>query len=360
MTETISPSPQTDSSTTTATVPESETTEAAVTPGVQAVAADAAAAVAGVHQVGSEAGRAAVRAMGRIRGSRTVYGAGVSAEIGEKQTAIDISLSVEYGSKIADVSAKVREDVIAAVKASTGLDVVEVNVNVTSLHHPDDDVERITAEDAVDNVADAVDGAADAVSAKANDVSRKASELSDKAADLSDQAADKAVELSDQAADKASEVSDRASAKASELSDKASAKATEVSDKAAELSIDASDKAAELADKASDLAAENTSGKVLDLDAQPAEPEPAGTTDVSIDVKLDTDGADAHAPATSEAAPAGGTKVIVADQVVVTDHVVVVPDGDSVEIKSGDDVKSADSHADSADSPRSDRTQDQL
>lgn len=107
---------------------------------VQILTEQAVLAVPGVHALGSPAARAAVRTMGRIRGSRTTYGAGVSVETGEHQTAVDVDLSVEYGTAIDALSRQVRDDVITAVQNGTGLEVVEVNLNITGLHHPDDDL----------------------------------------------------------------------------------------------------------------------------------------------------------------------------------------------------------------------------
>jgi uncharacterized alkaline shock family protein YloU len=63
----------------------------------------------------------------------------VAVEVGETQTAIDLTIVVEYGVAIAGLAQAVRRNVTAAVEQMTGLQVVEVNVNITDLHLPGDD-----------------------------------------------------------------------------------------------------------------------------------------------------------------------------------------------------------------------------
>lgn len=55
---------------------------------------------------------------------------GVKVEVGEKQTAIDLYVIIEYGAKIPETAYKVQESVKRAVESMTELEVVEVNVNI--------------------------------------------------------------------------------------------------------------------------------------------------------------------------------------------------------------------------------------
>lgn len=55
---------------------------------------------------------------------------GVRVEVGEKEAAIDLSILVEYGSKIPEVAVAVQENVKRAIESMTGLVVVEVNVHI--------------------------------------------------------------------------------------------------------------------------------------------------------------------------------------------------------------------------------------
>jgi len=55
---------------------------------------------------------------------------GVKAEVGEKEAAIDISIIVEYGVNIQEVASRIQSAVKNTVENMTGLNVLEVNVNV--------------------------------------------------------------------------------------------------------------------------------------------------------------------------------------------------------------------------------------
>lgn len=106
---------------------------------VQTLAGMATREVPGVYAMGS-AGRRAFSALAeRIPGSQTNVSGGVSVEKGERQTAIDVSIVVEYGVSIVDISQGIRRNVIQSVEHATGLEVLEVNVNVTDVHLPEED-----------------------------------------------------------------------------------------------------------------------------------------------------------------------------------------------------------------------------
>lgn len=61
---------------------------------------------------------------------------GVKVEVGDKETIIDIFLVVEYGSDLAKVGKEVQENVKASVENMTGLNVVNVNVNIQGISMP--------------------------------------------------------------------------------------------------------------------------------------------------------------------------------------------------------------------------------
>ena len=103
---------------------------------VQKVAGLAAREVPGVYDLGGGAARAFSAIRERIPGASASAGQGVSVEVGEKQAAVDLQILVEYGVSIADLSRSVRRNVIGAVEQMTGLEVVEVNINVSDVHIP--------------------------------------------------------------------------------------------------------------------------------------------------------------------------------------------------------------------------------
>jgi uncharacterized alkaline shock family protein YloU len=58
---------------------------------------------------------------------------GLSVDVGERQTAADITINVEYGRSIPQVSQAVRERIIERVQSLTGLEVTEVNIQVNDV-----------------------------------------------------------------------------------------------------------------------------------------------------------------------------------------------------------------------------------
>ncbi|MBV6699597.1 Asp23/Gls24 family envelope stress response protein [Kitasatospora aureofaciens] len=110
---------------------------------VEKIAGMAAREVAGIHALGSGLARTFGAMRDRVPGGRSSIGRGIKAEVGEKQTAIDIALVVEYGVVIPELARQVRENIIDAVERMTGLEVVEVNIAVNDVHLPDEpDVEE--------------------------------------------------------------------------------------------------------------------------------------------------------------------------------------------------------------------------
>ncbi len=59
---------------------------------------------------------------------------GVKVEVGDKESAIDLYIIVEYGAKIPEVAWKVQENVKKAVETMTGLKVVEVNIHIQGVN----------------------------------------------------------------------------------------------------------------------------------------------------------------------------------------------------------------------------------
>ena len=105
---------------------------------VEKIAGIACREVSGVYAMGGAAGRALSGLTQRVGGKSNVS-SGVSIEKGERQAAVDVSIVVEYGVSIVDVSERIRESVISAVEYATGLEVVSVDVTVSDVHLPDED-----------------------------------------------------------------------------------------------------------------------------------------------------------------------------------------------------------------------------
>ncbi|MGW5735258.1 MULTISPECIES: Asp23/Gls24 family envelope stress response protein [Streptomyces] len=103
------------------------------------IAGMAAREIPGVYDMGGGLSRTIGAVRDRVPGGRPNVGRGVKVEVGERQTAIDLDIVVDYGVPITDVAHDVRENVISAVERITGLEVVEVNVAVNDVHLPEDD-----------------------------------------------------------------------------------------------------------------------------------------------------------------------------------------------------------------------------
>ncbi|MDT8910617.1 Asp23/Gls24 family envelope stress response protein [Amycolatopsis sp. PS_44_ISF1] len=116
---------------------------------VQKIAGLAAREVSGVHALGGGAARAFGALRDRIPGASASVGQGVSVEVGSKQAAVDLEIVVEYGVPVADLARSVRRNVIRSIERMTGLEVVEVNINVGDVHIPSTDDETASGGDRV-------------------------------------------------------------------------------------------------------------------------------------------------------------------------------------------------------------------
>ena len=69
---------------------------------------------------------------------------GVDVEVGKKQVAVDLSIVAEYGKDVTTIYDKMKQVISNEVKKMTGLDVIEINVNVvdvkTKEQHENDSV----------------------------------------------------------------------------------------------------------------------------------------------------------------------------------------------------------------------------
>ncbi|MFG1876040.1 Asp23/Gls24 family envelope stress response protein [Sphaerisporangium sp. NPDC049003] len=106
---------------------------------VAKIAGMAAREISGVYALGAGMSRALGAVRERLTGGTGGASQGVSVEVGERQTAIDLDVIVEYGVSIPDLAAGVRRNVIDAVEGMCGLEVTEVNIHVDDLHLPGDE-----------------------------------------------------------------------------------------------------------------------------------------------------------------------------------------------------------------------------
>ena len=67
---------------------------------------------------------------------------GVSVEVGTVEAAVDLTMTVEYGKPIPQISEAVRRNVINRIENLVGLNVTEVNISVNDVFFPEQDQER--------------------------------------------------------------------------------------------------------------------------------------------------------------------------------------------------------------------------
>ena len=107
---------------------------------VQKIAGIACREVSGVHAMGVSTSRAFGAVRERIPGSSGPNIAqGVGVEVGESEAAVDLDIVVDYGVSIPDLARSIQRNVKQAVERMTGLNVVEVNINVDDLYLPGED-----------------------------------------------------------------------------------------------------------------------------------------------------------------------------------------------------------------------------
>ncbi len=90
---------------------------------------------------GIQMGGGTARAVGGFLDSVTGAGGqtrGVAVEVGEEETAIDLSMAVEYGKAIPQISEAVRRNVINRVENLIGLRVTEVNITINDALLPEE------------------------------------------------------------------------------------------------------------------------------------------------------------------------------------------------------------------------------
>ncbi len=95
-------------------------------------------------QVGGGATAAVTGFLGSVSGAVTGSSgggsptSGVSVEVGEEEAAVDLTMAIEYGVSIPQVTEGVRRNVINRVENLTGLRVTEVNIVVNDVQFPEE------------------------------------------------------------------------------------------------------------------------------------------------------------------------------------------------------------------------------
>lgn len=107
---------------------------------VAKIAAVAAREIDGVHDlVPLGAGATIAGFAGRLARSDQ-RASGVSVEVGKREAAVDLNMTVDYGVNIPQVAEAVRQNIIDRIREMTGLVVKEVNINAADLYFVEEQV----------------------------------------------------------------------------------------------------------------------------------------------------------------------------------------------------------------------------
>ena len=104
---------------------------------VKRIAGRAANEVEGIH-MGGNSSRAAGGLFGRATGSSGDETRGVSVEVGRIETAIDLTMAIDYDRNILQTVGRVREKVEERIRSLTGLRITELNVTISDVVFPND------------------------------------------------------------------------------------------------------------------------------------------------------------------------------------------------------------------------------
>jgi uncharacterized alkaline shock family protein YloU len=113
---------------------------------VSKIAALAAREVSGVHELVGQGMGAAVSGLAQRVTRTDARSTGVNVEVGEREAAVDLRLTVEYGVSIPQLAEAVRANVKDRLQSMTGLQVKEVNIDVVDLYFPEEDTQAQRSE----------------------------------------------------------------------------------------------------------------------------------------------------------------------------------------------------------------------
>ena len=90
----------------------------------------------GGSRVPGDSSRTVGELLGGLTGGSEVRTRGVSVEVGEREAAIDLTVTVDYGRPVVQTTEGIRQNVIRSVESLTGLTVNEVNITVNDIILP--------------------------------------------------------------------------------------------------------------------------------------------------------------------------------------------------------------------------------
>lgn len=106
---------------------------------------------------------------------------GIDVEVGKEQVAVDLDIVCEYGRNMNNVYDSIKEITSREIKKMTGLNVIEVNVNVVDVKSKEQYEEDNTT--VQDKLSEAAENTSNFISKKTDNVKETASDVGDKLSD---------------------------------------------------------------------------------------------------------------------------------------------------------------------------------
>ena len=179
---------------------------------------------------------------------------GVNIEVGKEQVAVDLNIIVEYKKSVPEIFEEIKRVITTDINKMTGLEVVEVNVNVIDIKTKEQhEADSVSLQDRVSNVVESTgEFASDTFTSAKAGISDGFSTVKEKVGDVTEVVVDKAVDVKDAVVNKAVDVKDAVVEKASEAKEVASEAKEAVVEKAEDVKEATADKVEEAKEVASE------------------------------------------------------------------------------------------------------------
>ena len=169
---------------------------------------------------------------------------GVNIEVGKEQVAVDLNIIVEYKKSVPEIFEEIKRVITTDINKMTGLEVVEVNVNVIDIKTKEQhEADSVSLQDRVSNVVESTgEFASDTfISAKAG-ISDGFSTVKEKVGDATEVVVDKAIDVKDAVVEKASDIKEATADKVEGAKEVASETKEAVVEKASDVKEETADK----------------------------------------------------------------------------------------------------------------------
>ena len=133
---------------------------------------------------------------------------GVNIEVGKEQVAVDLNIIVEYKKNVPEIFEEIKRVITTDIDEMTGLEVVEVNVNVIDIKTKEQhEADSVSLQDRVSNVVESTgEFASDTFTSAKAGISDGFSTVKEKVGDATEVVVDKAIDVKDAVVEKASGV----------------------------------------------------------------------------------------------------------------------------------------------------------